>query len=1552
MAMNTNNMNHQEKLKHELQNEEDASKFESLISSLLGRLLDVPVTVASKGFQYGADAGPAGQQGRRFRLECKKYRDSTRFNERELLGEIDQALNRDEALEAWVLVTTGSVSEQVRQSLHQKGEEEGVPILVLDWPEGDELPQLAALCAYAPDIVKSKFSEEAGDAALALKPVSGNTIEKLKRELQSWCLGFEKLREVSHEELKKIWNSPQEASAEFGQNVAGGAQDKKIKRNPVDNALTSWWQDSKETLVAVVGYEGVGKTWATLHWLVDHIATQPVILTIPSSSMSIPTRNVSKTSVKKFLADRLHEITQVRDSQHWLRRLHHLLKRPVDEGTVLTLFFDGLNQESSFNWLDLLSVLQGETFSGRVRIIISTRNHYFDEKLSRFRRFGPQTSIEVDSFDTTPGGEFDQMLEFEGLSQADLRPDVIELARNPRLFRLVIRLREKLLEPGEITTHRLLWEYGRDSFGERAGKSFSENEWKEWLIEIAQRHRNGIRKFSSRSLGETVERPDLDENAVYQRLSDIIDGRFTAYESGNYKIIPSVLYHCLGLVLLDELNQAGSPTLEELESKLKWLEPISGFDNLAEILRAAVSILIEQNHYENPLVSGILVTAWMQTQNVPESHTEELVNLAPHLPEALLDAVENSNSRVHSSARNWAVRALRVIPRTDTEIFSLIVKRVYRWLCVVSLDLNASEESKKWCSEHFREQVETYVPGSINILGVKLELVNQNPSFLKAAVPSIIEGFPLSGAQPVFKAAAIELAMHNNSEAWNGLKWLCLLNEVDPDDTAEALRKLSESVLHEGPEPHIHQDIPARVAALLLWLTGQEKDDLAAAEINPDSFYPFTYDKDYLPDPCKSMFPLERRHAGIVLNNKETSLFFRLRRTKDLWLDPSFQPPATFVNEVRTAIASIDVEKLSRHRSRTEEDLLFEDLAPALAQCSPDLLEDFIKRKLRSMKTCPVESRYWGALSFMEHFMLAGFSEADAAHKLRFGTNKNNDDKESHVASMLLLVEILNMDAQEQFDELIKAVPKYIYTDLDKILLTPTLEDIDKLISRYSNGTVKQHGDLITLLSACRVGLELSEKSWLWIESFAMQEGNIRNFAFKILTRSDPKRFGGALEDNGWSWRPGEDLWVNHYGTLALAEATYTLPFKELIPRLAPWLLLKVACLRGSNPSEVRLAAEAFGQILLANNIEEPDPGSILSVDRVNEDSWLNSFSLTLKPASTKSENLRRMLDSEFQTSKFNQALKTAKSRISEVRSSGASLYLTDIEHGDFKPFLSHASDIVQKWLGDLSNPTAEFRHCILLAEGIFLALCEALLIHNPACGVRLWRILRKTLKTRYLGVSGVEDLLHMVFRVPDSPEVIALRRKLIELENCHTDLDLFNVVIAALYNDRADWVDALIREDEASSLAWRQRRAITLAGFTANNQLPVAGAWPEGKIKTVHDRLRQKSARQRWIEACAHHWWQTFLDTPRPKHAYAAWVLFLHSADRRVESCIFQDKSTAKNSNDLTDIKIIHLELNRSDIRRAFNKNEKELEKNFLGSRIDSNVGPWFGRADYGETF
>src|ERR1700726_4871385 len=86
MPLTAIDLAHQEKLKVGLQADKSARKLENLAASLMGRLLGISIAVAKSGFQHGGDAGSAGQQqGRRFRLECKKYSDDTNLSDRELL---------------------------------------------------------------------------------------------------------------------------------------------------------------------------------------------------------------------------------------------------------------------------------------------------------------------------------------------------------------------------------------------------------------------------------------------------------------------------------------------------------------------------------------------------------------------------------------------------------------------------------------------------------------------------------------------------------------------------------------------------------------------------------------------------------------------------------------------------------------------------------------------------------------------------------------------------------------------------------------------------------------------------------------------------------------------------------------------------------------------------------------------------------------------------------------------------------------------------------------------------------------------------------------------------------------------------------------------------------------------------------------------------------------------------------------------------------------------------------------------------------------------------
>jgi hypothetical protein len=1558
MPLGATELQIQTDLKTALQAERSSQKLETLSAALVGRLLGLPVPVARSGFQHGGDAGPAGQQDRRFRLEAKKYADSTPLSDRELLGEIDHALARDEALEAWILVATRNVPEQLVQDLFKKGERIGVPIVVVGWSDSDLAP-LAALCASGPDLVESMFSKEAADAARALEPVAGDAIESLRRSHQVWSLGFETLRAQSHAKLVGIWTSRRTSNAQLGQDAAGGAQPNKITRTSVRDALDEWWRGAARTdaPAAIIGYDGVGKTWAALDWLIDRQPDQPIVLIIPSSAVA-PGSEFSETAVKLFLAGRLHDLTGVRDAEHWLRRLDRLFKRPPAEGPALTILIDGLNQEPSIQWLSILRVLQGTTFEGRVRVMVSTRRHHFEERLSGLRGLAvAAVPVPVEVYDVAPGGELDRMLGFEGITRSELHPDLVEIARTPRLFKLVVRFRDRLVEGGQVTVHRLLWEYGRDSFGDRSARSFSEAEWRAWLAEVALRHREGVQTYTLRSLGETTSRPDLSEREVYARLSDIIDGRFaTSVSSGAMQLSATVVAHALGAALLWQLDGGERRDFAQIEADLsEWLDPISGLDQRAEILRAAVSILIERGGPTNGSVAGVLVTAWLQSQNVTDAHRRELAMLASSIPDALLDAVEHSDEHSQASARLWAVNALRAIPRVEGAPLTAIVARIARWLSIVSRDVDhrgdANEEMERHRADRYTNRIGVDASGPLTVLGVGMSLVDRDDGRLQALVPSIVEGFPLAQLIPCFERVAISFAIGGHAEAWRGLKWLCYLNEVDPDAAAGALRALSAEIRQRAPEPGGHPNFPARVGVLLLCLTGHEADEELAASIDDRLDERYVYERDYLDNPGRSLFALERRHADVALLDTGTSMHYRLQRTDELWLDPTFEPPPEFIEQLLAAAAAFDIEKLDRQPGPAQEDWQFEQLEPALARCSPELLAELVRRKLRSFESRPPESRYSSAVRANEHFILAGPAEASAARALRQSARENDEGNEYFAASGLATIELLDIaDAPAQFERLIEADLKSIPANFAEIMAPPTMNEIDALIARYRDGTEKQRRDLVVLLSVHPRAF--GDDAWQWLTGMIENaDGGLRGVLFRMLALADAARFGRMLAAEGWTWDPEAPLWVNHYGTGSLIKAETGLPFDQLAPRLAPWRLFEAAHVRGGDVAEVRLAAEIFGRVLSASKIAEPDPGSKLSVDRT--ETRFVPFVVSVQPRRDPHEpadpaaSLRAALDMDARAKAQTRAIETATKRIDAARKSGASFYLTNVDAIDMQVAVVHASDLVDHWLEGYRELTTDFRRRVRLAEPVFLALCEALLAHDPAKGAELWRSLRDNMATRYLGACGIDDLLHIAFRCPDSASVAALRDEIATLRFCNRDRHLFDVATAAWYNGKHDWLSAMASADQASPLVWRQRRGILLAGLSTGNALPVPEAWPDGPFETDRADLRRKAARLRWGEACAHHWWRTYLASQNPEDAYAAWILFLQSADVRAWSWMRQDAGKESAGDDLLSLKLAHVRLNRSELKRAMEKRMEKPEKKFLDEEIVEGIGPWYARHD-----
>ena len=462
------------------------------------------------------------------------------------------------------------------------------------------------------------------------------------------------------------------------------------------------------------------------------------------------------------------------------------------------------------------------------------------------------------------------------------------------------------------------------------------------------------------------------------------------------------------------------------------------------------------------------------------------------------------------------MNGLRKIPRTDEAACSAVVERAGRWLQKIHRDIHSESAEHKdhneWRSSHLKKRIGTDAVGVVRALGYTVELSDHNLTLVHQTIPSILEAFPLASAISVLERAAIALAVSGSNACWDALRWLCLINEVDPRETASKLRELSANIECREPEPDIHPDLAKRIAALLLWLTGKEPDDLAAAAIDPRSFYPIIYERDYLANPSKGLLALERRHADAVVDDKESAILSRTSRIGDLWLDPGFFPQSqAFQDELRRFAATFNVEGLAQDRGRSIEDHHFELMEPALARCAPDVLASLIRRKLEYTGTCSDESWYWKSIQAIEYYLLTKDVDIVAGKSAPPDVVKIDKDDIDYARSCRLLIEIYNLDAVHQFEKVIDADLKFISTNFGIVLRSLTSDDVDHLVSRYRNGTDKQKRQLVTLLSI--EPRQLSERAWSWLTALARlkDDENSQGLAYKTLSQTDLSKFGNFL---------------------------------------------------------------------------------------------------------------------------------------------------------------------------------------------------------------------------------------------------------------------------------------------------------------------------------------------------------------------------------------------------------------------------------------------------------
>jgi hypothetical protein len=503
--------------------------------------------------------------------------------------------------------------------------------------------------------------------------------------------------------------------------------------------------------------------------------------------------------------------------------------------------------------------------------------------------------------------------------------------------------------------------------------------------------------------------------------------------------------------------------------------------------------------------------------------------------------------------------------------------------------------------------------------------------------------------------------------------------------------------------------------------------------------------------------------------------------------------------------------------------------------------------------------------------------------------------------------------------------------------------DADALIERFKNGTALQNRNLLLLLSVQSSAFSESALAWLRDLAFGEDDG-LRGSAYRALATGDAVRFGRELFAQGWSWDASPHHWVTEYGTAAVIRGTSELPFDQVVPRLPPWALLEAARLRGADPGEIRLAVTILSDVIAAKRLDDPDPGANIAADRTHEHSGLFRISITPRKDNSDgdlAERWKQFMDTEGQRRAHQRAADTAIQRIQVARKAGASLYMVDVQASDIEPALACCPELISPWLEGSVEVTADFRRRVHLAEGIYIALCEALLKHDPKQGAALWKSLWSALATEFTGIADLNELLHIPFRVPSIPAVDELRDELLALSRCNTDKSLFEVAVAASSNGETSWLEGIIHADATSSAMWRHARAIVMDGFSSHNTLPIDGAWPEGEDCGGYADLVRLSARRKYLEACACHWWRTYWAAPDTTQAFAAWIMFLRSGDRRAWAWMERDVPTPADAS-LEFEKMAHVRLNNGRLSREMSQREDRLERRFLGRDIETNLPLW----------
>jgi hypothetical protein len=787
--------------------------FEGLLAEALAAFSGLTFRLAKSGSQFGRD-GSSTLAPFAVALEAKRYDSDLRLED--LAGKVVVAGSELEGqIDLWALGATSNVGDVTLAKLTDILEQHGIALLPLDWG-ARPLPPTAVLLSemknstlswflhHHPKVDSGKLANQLD--AVAAHPLFSTQVAQLREAVSRTSVGLDALRTSGALWLRQHFKDRRMSQSVFGQyiTIADDASPPQARLTEAKLLAALASPDPNDVpVVAVLGGEGVGKTWLVAQWWLS-LPISPIMLLVTGrrAECLIPGRPVE--SLAWLIAAQTGD-SATASIHGWCRRLERWRGQKSESHLRFIVVLDGINEHAGRPWADLTKELAREAQALGGLLIVTCREGFWRRDVQP--RLGDCVLVRELLVDGYSDGDLAAIFARHNIDPGSLSVSVREFLRNPRVCSVALSLLDRLsLQPSELTIERLLMEYWQSRLSERGNLvAHNARDFEKLLRSHAKAWREQPkRRFDRDDWADhsgAVHRFSLEQ--VQNDLTEIEEGRFLQIapdDSGSYEFRTEVLPYALGLLinaeLSDELRKGGDPG----EHLGKIIDTIRGFDLVADVVGAAVGLACLDDAFP-PRGRAALVGAWLGLQNIDEP-ADAMSSYVPVRPDAFLDAAEAPVDALGASPRYDLLSALLVNKRTHAAVRAALEIRLPHWLGrwsrLATGQFRPGETPDREATRKARIEANLASlsePERARFRELTTEVSDYGALRLDWLAASLLAGGELkSFAAGLLGWALVQTVTGDTDSAYESLEWVVRLNPVDWPETREAIWRLTEAV--------------------------------------------------------------------------------------------------------------------------------------------------------------------------------------------------------------------------------------------------------------------------------------------------------------------------------------------------------------------------------------------------------------------------------------------------------------------------------------------------------------------------------------------------------------------------------------------------------------------------------------------------------------------------------------------------------------------------------------------------------------------------------------